>query len=283
MTWQEFQSKQRLIEIGNRFVSYLDTGSGDAVIMIHGIPTWGYLWSPILPALVSGLRVLVPDLLGFGYSDKSDCFDRSIAAQASAIDQWMEKLGLSRATVVGHDIGGGVALRLATLFPARVERLCLLDSACYDSWPTESMLQLGNPDAYRRLSAPRALILLMELLKQGFASSPSDEFLNGVLAPYATEIGRLSLIRSAASLNTNLTTQITSLLPQLKVPTLVLWGEHDQFQVAKYGERLASDIPGAKFVSVKGAGHFVMVDRPEEVSERILEFLASRRRLPMTG
>jgi pimeloyl-ACP methyl ester carboxylesterase len=110
-------------------------------------------------------------------------------------------------------------------------------------------------------------------LQQGFASSPDDDLLDGLLAPYSTEVGKLSLVRNAAALNTNLTTEITSLLPKIDVRTLVIWGEEDNFQLVKYAERLVSDIPNARLVRVKNARHFVMLDRPAEVAEHVSHFL----------
>jgi pimeloyl-ACP methyl ester carboxylesterase len=110
-------------------------------------------------------------------------------------------------------------------------------------------------------------------LKRGFRSSPDDGLLDGLLAPYKTEVGKLSLIRNAAALNTNLTTEITPLLPAINVPTLVIWGEDDEFQLVKYAERLVSDIPNARLVRVKDARHFVMLDHPVEVSAYVSNFL----------
>ncbi len=94
MDWKQFQAMQKVAEIGERFVSYVDEGEGDPVILIHGIPTWGYLWHKLIPVLSKQTRVLAPDLIGFGYSDKQDNFDRSIARQTEMIDAWMEKLGI---------------------------------------------------------------------------------------------------------------------------------------------------------------------------------------------
>lgn len=274
MSWRGFQSTQRVAEIGDRFVSYVDEGEGDAVVvLIHGIPTWGYLWHRLTPVLAKQHRVLAPDLPGFGYSDKSDRFDRSIARQAEMIDAWMGRIGVEGAHVVAHDIGGGVALRLAALFPQRVNRLCMMNTVAYDSWPIEAMLQFGHPETRRKLSASDAVTMLKQALKQGFATSPEDELLDGLLAPYTTEVGKLSLIRDAAALNTNLTTELTGLLPRLSAPTLVLWGETDVFQLMKYGERLAWDIPQARLVRVRDARHFVMLDRPEEVAGHVSAFL----------
>ncbi len=273
MTWRDYQRLQLVSRLDDRFVSYVEAGNGPPLILIHGIPVWGYLWHGIYPELTRTHRVLIPDLLGFGFSDKADCFDRSIAAQAQMVDAWLGHLGISHATIVGHDIGGGVALRLATRFPERVERLIVMNTVCYDSWPIELMLQFGHPEAHRKLSASFAVRLLRQALKPGFASSIHRDLLEGFLAPYTTEVGKLSLIRNAAALNTNLTTEITHLLPGLRIPTLVLWGEDDRFQPVHYGERLAKDIPGSRLIRVKDARHFVMWDQPTLVTKHVLDFL----------
>ena len=273
MNWRDFQSRQRVAEVGDRFVNYFDEGAGEPVILIHGIPTWGYLWHQLIPELAKANRVLVPDLIGFGYSDKSDRFDRSIARQAELIDDWMRAIAVERAHIVAHDIGGGVALRLATLFPERVTSLCVMNTVCYDSWPIDAMLQFGHPETRTKLTAGAALKALKAALQQGFSSSLDDDLLDGLLAPYSTEVGKLSLVRNAAALNTNLTTEITPLLPKIDVPTLVIWGEEDKFQLVKYAERLVSDIPNARLVRIKDARHFVMLDRPAEVAGHVSHFL----------
>jgi pimeloyl-ACP methyl ester carboxylesterase len=275
MNWRAFQAKQQVVELGERFVSYLDEGTGEAMLFLHGIPTWGFLWHKVVTPLSRTHRIIVPDLLGFGFSDKRDCFDRSIARQAQWMDALLTTLGLDRVAVVGHDIGGGVALRLATFFPRRVTRLCLMNSVCYDSWPIEVMLQFGHPGGRRKLSVPAAHASLKQALKMGFEFTPDDELLDGLLAPWTTEVGKVSLIRNAAALNTNLTTEITPLLSRIQVPTLVLWGTEDKFQLAHYGERLAADIPEARFIPLKQAGHFLMFDKPDQVLSELVTFLGA--------
>lgn len=277
MNWREFQAKQRVSEVGDRFISYVDEGAGDPVILLHGIPTWGYLWHGLIPELSRKHRVLAPDLAGFGYSDKNDSFDRSIAKQAEMIDAWMDQLAIESASIVAHDIGGGVALRLATLFSRRVSRLCVMNTVCYDSWPIEAMLQFGHPDTYHKMSAATAQTMLSKALSQGFAKKPDEAVLEGLLSPYRTEVGKLSLVRNAAALNTNLTTEITPLLPRLDIPALILWGEDDLFQRIEYGERLARDIPNAQLVRIADARHFVMLDQPEQVQQEVSAFLQTEQ------
>jgi pimeloyl-ACP methyl ester carboxylesterase len=276
MNWKDFQAMQKVAEIGEHFVSYVDKGAGEPVILIHGIPTWCYLWLRLIFVLSEQNRVIAPDLIGFGYSDKSDNFDRSIARQTEMIDALMEKMGIEQANIVAHDIGGGVALRLATLYPHRVNKLCVMNSVSYDSWAIEAMIQLGHPSAYYMASASTTVATLRQMLKQGFNETPDDEVLDGIFAPYSTEVGKLSLIRNATALNTNLTTEITHLLHKIEARTLILWGMDDKFQLLKFGKRLSDDIPNAKLIQIKDAGHFVMLDQPEEVADHVSSFLAEK-------
>ena len=104
-------------------------GEGEPVILLHGIPTWSFLYNEVIPPLAPDRRVIAPDFLGHGYSDRRDFFDRSLLAQTDMIIRLMDHLGLERADFVGHDTGGGVALIMAIHHPDRVARL-VLDERC---------------------------------------------------------------------------------------------------------------------------------------------------------
>jgi len=275
MTWREYQKKQRVVELGFQFMSYVDEGAGSPVILIHGIPSWGYQFHEMAGELATKSRVLTPDLLGYGFSDKSDTFDRSIAKQTEAIVAFMDALGIESAAMVGHDIGGGVALRLATLFPNRVSKLCVVNGVCYDSWPIELMLQLGHPGVRTLASASSTIAVMTQAMKLGFGRSPSRELLDGILSPYTTEVGKTSLIRCASAMNTNQTTEITHLLPAIEKPTLIVWGIDDPFLPISYGQRLAGDIRGARLMRVADANHYSMYDQPELIGQAIRDFIES--------
>lgn len=279
--WRTFQKRQRVMELGDQFISYLDEGQGEPVVLLHGIPTWGFLWEQTVAALTPHYRVLVPDLLGYGYSAKRDDFDRSLACQTEMVNAFLEKLNIPSAHVVGHDLGGGIALRLATLFPQRVRSLCLLNSVCYDAWPLEMMLQFGHPGTARKLPPSSTLKLLHKGLQAGFHQAPSTEWMDGLLSPWRTEVGRLSLVRNAAALNTSHTTEITRLLPDIRVPTLILWGEEDTFLPVRYAQRLASDIPNSSLVRLPAARHFLMLDQPHRVHETLQQFLERQAAPPL--
>ncbi len=274
MNWRDYQSRQRVVELGYRFISYVDEGRGAPLVLLHGIPTWGFLWSGLLSALAMTHRVLIPDLLGYGYSDRREGFDRSIARQAEALDAWMDRLGVRDAVVVGHDVGGGVAQHLAIRFPQRVSKLCLMDSICFDAWPLEVMVQLGHPGVARRLSAQAVQrTLKVAMRRSGFATTPPEGVVEGLLAPYGTEVGKTSLVRDAVALDTNQTLELVPRLMHVAVPTRVVWGVDDAFLPVKWGERLVWEIPGAKLVRVEHARHFLMWDQPHAVMTALYAFL----------
>lgn len=284
MNWRDYQAKQKVVELGQRFISYVDEGRGETMVLLHGIPTWGFLWSGLLPALAMTHRVLIPDMLGYGYSDRRDGFDRSISRQAEALDAWMDRLDVRDAVVVGHDIGGGVAQHLAIRFPQRVSRLCLMNSVCFDAWPLELMVQLGHPGVARRFSAQAVQRTLRTALKRaGFATAPPEGVVEGLLEPYATEVGKTSLVRNAVALDTNQTQELVPKLAYVGVPTRVMWGADDTILPVKWGERLVWEIPGAKLVRVEHARHFLMWDQPHAVMTALYDFLGMEERPRLEG
>jgi pimeloyl-ACP methyl ester carboxylesterase len=272
MHWRQYQELQKVAELGDRFISYVEAGQGPAVVLLHGTPTWGFLFHRLLPVLERRHRVLIPDLPGYGFSDRSDRFGRSVARQAERLAAWLHAIGVDKASFVGHELGGAVALHHAAHHPERVDRLCLVDSVAYDSFPIPLVHHLGQPHAARTMRGPSVTKRLARALEPGF-SRPEPELLAGLLAPYSTDVGRLSLARDAAALDCNETMELTGALPRLRIPTLVVWGENDPFQPVSIGRRLAWDLPNAELAVIPGASHFCLVDRPAEVSGRLTQFL----------
>lgn len=268
MNWRQYQEKQKVVEVGDRYISYAESGRGPALVLLHGTPTWGYLFHKLIPLLELRHRVLVPDLPGYGFSDRSDRFSRSISRQSERVAAWLHAIGVERASFLGHELGGAVALHFAAHHPHRVDRLCLMDSVAYDSFPIPLIHELGQPHAARRQRGPQLGKRLARALEPGF-SAPDPDIIAGLLAPYATETGRMSLVRDAAALDCNETMELTGALPRLRVPALVLWGEEDPFQPLEYGRRLAWDLPQAQLAVLPGQRHYAMLERPDAVADSL--------------
>ena len=274
-----FTARQKTVELhGLSYltlkVAYTDAGAGEPVVLLHGIPTWSYLYHDVIPLMEPHCRVLAPDFLGHGYSDRRDRFDRSLMAQAAMILRFLDALSIDQATIVGHDTGGGVALILAIEHPDRVRRLVLSNIVAYDSWPIDDMIALGNPE-WRAKPAAEVADFVASGLTDGLVNPDrlTEGFKRGIVAPYSDEEGKISLIRNASALNTNHTMALVDRHREIAAPTLVLWGIHDPWQTIADGERLASEIPGAKLAKLENASHWLQQDAPADFAREVLAFL----------
>ncbi len=276
---EAFRRRQNTLEIDGLSylrlkVAYTDVGAGDPVVLLHGIPTWSFLYHDVIPHLAPHCRVLAPDFLGHGYSDRRDRFDRSLIAQKEMILRLLDALGIEKATFVGHDTGGGVALILGIEHPDRVKRLVLSNIVAYDSWPIDDMIALGNP-SWRSRSPREVAEFVASGLPDGLHRPErlTPEFRAGIIAPYSDEEGKISIIRNASALNTNHTMSLVDRHRDISAPTLVLWGVHDPWQRIGDGERLSREIPDAHLVRVETASHWLQQDEPEIFAREVVEFL----------
>ena len=283
--WEDFRDVQQQIVLPEGTVAhievtirYIDVGEDQngTILLMHGIPTWGFLYHSIIPPLVhSGYRVLAPDFLGHGWSDRRDRFDRSFQDQVLMITALLDALQIERVDLVGHDTGGAVALILAIEHRKRVSRLIISNAVCYDRFD-DDMLDFGHPLRWKH----RTVTDLIEVLEESLAAGLSNpkrltlEFRQGIIAPWASEEGKLSLLRNASALNANQTMALVDRHGDISAPTMILWGMDDPWQRSEDGKQLAREIPSAIFKAINGASHWVQQDAPDEFTTALLDFLS---------
>jgi pimeloyl-ACP methyl ester carboxylesterase len=251
---------------------------GRAIVLIHGFATSSFLWRDIAPALaLEGHMALAVDLLGYGESDRPIEGDYSIAAQAEYIDRAMAALRIQHATVVGVGIGGGIALRLAVMRPARVERLVLINSVGFDECPGRVVraIQLGTARHALRVAQGvlGAAPLLRQVLEDSVARPESmpSRLVARYLAPYAGSEGVTHLLTLARALRADDVEELT--LTTIAAPTLIVWGERETWLSETLPERLLRAIPESTVVYLPHAGHLVPEDAPARLRELLLEQL----------
>lgn len=274
--WRDRQQTAGITIDGHRFdCAYVDTGTGAPVtLFLHGIPTWGFLFRDVVGAVD---RAVVPDLPGYGYTRHvgHGGYDRSVRVMEAAAVGLLDELGIETTQVVGHDLGGSAALRLAA-HTDRVERLVLSNAGCYDSWPVEFIHRQGLPARAREWTRDDVEEKLAGVFSTGTYENEraTGTFVNGMLAPFldpAHDVTRLA--RDAIATNTNHTLEITPQLGDIDVPTLLLWGGEDVLQSTEWADRLAADLPRAETRYLEAAYHWVMQDRPTTYAEAVAEFL----------
>lgn len=277
MNFEEYRRLQQETVIDGLKVSYVVQGVGTPLLLIHGIPVWGYLWKDCLASLAQHFQVIVPDLVGYGYSDQRDRFDRSIKVQSHILSQLLQQLDVQNLFVVGHDIGGAVAQRFVVDHAARVLKWVLIDSVLYDSWPAEPMVRLGNPKQHYTTRGDELAKKFIQRLPDGFhhRDKASAEMLEGWMTPYMTDEGKLSLIRNAAALNTNHTMELLDDLQRLTQPLLLLWGAKDQFQPLSGAERFKAEFPATQLQVIPDSDHFLPLEKPDDVAQILIDFLGA--------
>ncbi len=262
------------IRLGDVAIHYVDEGKGPPLVLIHGLGGRIYNFRYNIPVLAERLRVVALDLKGFGYSERPATGDYSLAAQARLVGELMDRLGISRAAVLGHSMGGAIALRLAVTCPEKVDRLILVGSAPPNgmvprlaaSRPLPSLLRLGTALVLHQPG------LRERVLQQGFYDPAflSPEMLE--------EFRRSACIRGStnaiASLLSDAARDEPVDLSRVGQPVLLLWGEGDRWTNLRVARRLADELPDARLQVIGRARHMVLEERAEEANEAILAFLS---------
>jgi pimeloyl-ACP methyl ester carboxylesterase len=218
------------------------------------------------------------DLFGYGESDRPFDAEFGIAAQADYVDRAMTALRLSSAIVVGVDLGGGVAIRLAAARPERVDGLVLVNSIGFDSVPGRDVRTLQRNTARFAFRVSRGVLGVAPLLTsvlQGSVAAPAhmpDRLVARYLAPYVGREGVSHLLALARAVVVDDLEEVD--LRLLSAPTLVVSGDADQWVEPEVSERLAATIPEARLVRLPGMARLVPEEAPEELSRLILAFAA---------
>lgn len=277
--------EERRITLHGHEVTYRTEGDGEqVVVLIHGITGSSATWVDVMPALAEHHTVVAPDLLGHGQSAKP-AGDYSLGAHASGVRDLLGALGHERATVVGHSLGGGVAMQMAYQFPERCERLVLVSSG---GLGREVHLLL------RAATLPGAEFVL-PLITAARVAALGDAvggFLRRIglhAGPDLEEMWRgftsLSDVEARAAFVHTLRTivdpagQRVSALDRLylaaEMPMLLIWGDRDPIIPVAHGEAAAAAAPGSRLVTLPGARHFPHREQPARFLEEVVGFIES--------
>ncbi|HMQ35371.1 MAG TPA: alpha/beta fold hydrolase [Chloroflexaceae bacterium] len=238
------------VRLGPHTVGYGVAGAGPPVVLVHGLSGSTRWWRRNVPALAARLRVYVVDLVGFGASRGSRF---ALAEAAGLLAAWMDAVGLGRAGLVGHSMGGYVVAELAAARPELVARLLLLDAAVLP---------------FCRSFAQHGLGLARELLQLPPAFLP-------VLVGDALRAGPLTVWAAAQEV---MRADLSAKLGHISAPTMVIWGARDRVVPLALGRALADALPRSELAVIEGAGHNAMWDRPDAFNRLALRFLAGAPR-----
>lgn len=263
------------LDIDGARIHYVEAGAGEPVVLVHGLGASTFSFRYTIPELAQRYRVVALDLKGFGFSERPQDGDYSLTAQARLVLGMMDRLAIERAAVIGHSMGGAVAMRLALLAPERVSRLVLVDAATDRELHRGARLGL----VLRPFIPVFAHFLYQRRWFRRFSMRTvvhdpahlTPEVLEGYFRPARMR----GTVRAFTALSSDRRRDAPIEYERIAPPTLILWGEHDRLLPPRNGEELARRIPNARLVMVRTAGHLPLEEQPEETNRALLDFLGA--------
>jgi len=254
-------------------IHYTQAGEGEPLILIHGSCTWIYSFRHNIPVLAKKFSVYALDMPGNGYTIPiCDDPDYDLEMMSSAILNFMDKEQIRQAALIGHSSGGGWALHLASRHPERIKKLILIDSSGFDI-PASLSFKLFYIPIIGELFAK---FFTFEDVKKGYEDAFYDKSLisnttiQEMMTPLTFFHNREAQYRSIR----NQDWQQTELaLPQIKIPTLVIWGKHDAYLNASMADRFGRTLTHSRVVIIDNCGHSAHEEQPDTVNKLILDFL----------
>lgn len=266
-------------------VAFRMSGDPDAVVvvLIHGMAGSSNTWRDVMPALATHYRVIAPDLLGHGRSDKPSG-DYSLGAHASLVRDLLSNLGIDRATILGQSLGGGVAMQFAYQYPEVCERLVLVSSG-----------GLGRDVSWilRLLSLPGAEFVL-PIVVPGFVRDRGNSLSRwlhskGIRPPRVAEMWQayaslaesenrqafLRTLRAVVDPGGQTVSARDRLYLAAAMPTLILWGDNDPIIPMSHGIEAHEVMPGSRLEIFEGVGHFPQVEAPDQFVDALVDFMDS--------
>ena len=269
--------------------AFIHTGSGPALLLIHGIGDSSDTWREVIPALAQRYTVIAPDLLGHGRSDKPRG-DYSVAAYANAMRDLISMLGIERVTVVGHSLGGGVAMQFAYQYPERCERLVLVASGGVSAEVSTLLRLAATPNSdlvmpLLTLSGSRSVTQwLCKLLRRFNADLgvDADDLLRmlDTLPDIMARRAFLRTLRSAVDWRGQAITMLDRCYLTQSVPTLLVWGSRDAIIPMEHARVASAAMPNSRMEIFEGAGHFPFRTDPERFVEAIECFMEDTKPTP---
>jgi haloalkane dehalogenase len=244
----------------------------DPVLLVHGFPQSSYMWRHLLPAIAAaGRRAIAPDLPGYGDSppDPPATWERHVEALA----RLHRDLGLERVVLINHDWGGLISMRWVLDHSVPLGGLIVSNTGFFPDGEWHGMAAAlrteGQGEALLDSVSRDGLAAMLGQMGSGFDGHAVDEYWKG----FATEQGRRGMLELYRSGDFGKLAPYGGKLAELGVPTLVLWGENDEYAPVAGAHRFGKEIPGAKLVIVEGAGHFVWEDDPGRCTSEVVAFL----------
>lgn len=273
-----FPVEHRFAELGGARIHYVDEGSGQPLLLLHGNPTWSFLYRKIIAGLRDEFRCIALDYPGYGMSDVPPGYKFTPAEHSAIVERFGDELGLTGLTLMVQDWGGPIGLGLACRRPELIARLIIGNTF---AWPLRDLRVrafsaiLGGPPG--RTLTRRANFAPRVFFARGFAQPVSPEVMRMYLAPWRDRDRRLPAAIAPRQLvaASGYLAALEAAIPKISDrPALIVWGEKDFAFRQAARERFEGLFPDHRTVLLPDASHFLQEDSGEQIAAEIREFMA---------
>lgn len=272
------------IDIHGQPVTFHLMGEGPPVLLVHGITSSSRTWKSVMPRLAENHMVIAPDLLGHGRSAKPQG-DYSLGGYASGMRDLLVALDIPKATVVGHSLGGGIALQFGYQFPDRISRLVLVDTGGIGHEVNPALRAAALPGAefvLPLLFSPTLHDITLKVRNMlagvGLHGSADVEGVAEGFASLTKADARRAFVHTVRSV-IDPTGQRVSAADRLyltrEIPSMIIWGDHDRIIPVSHAELAHELMPGSRLEIFPGAGHFPFNDDPDRFIRLLEDFIAT--------
>jgi pimeloyl-ACP methyl ester carboxylesterase len=276
----------KFLDLHGDQLAYRDNGDGEVLLLIHGMAGSSDTWRSVIPQLSKNFRVIAPDLLGHGESAKPRS-DYSLGAFAVLLRDFLDELGVSQATVVGHSLGGGVAMQFVYQHPDYVQRLVLISSGGLgpDVGLVLRLLSAPGAELVLPIIAPKPVLnvgnKLRSWLRAAGIQSPRGAELWSAYSSLSDAETRQSFLKTLRSV-VDYRGQAVSALNRLRLreglPIMAIWGDQDNIIPVDHAYAAHEARTDSRLEILPNVGHFPQVEVPNEVVELIEDFIATNDR-----
>jgi pimeloyl-ACP methyl ester carboxylesterase len=255
-------------------IRYDILGSGPPLVLVHGTPSWSYVWRDVAPRLANKFQVFVYDLAGYGHSEQHAAQDLRLRAHARTLAELLRHWNLDAPHLIGHDFGGATVMGAHLVEGAPVSSITVADAVVLNPWGTPyAQLVKKHPEVFTALPEYVHLAMVASHLYTAIHKSTTREDLEPYLAPWSGAAGQRAYVRTFEQFDQEYTARLETLYPQLAVPVQVVWGEADRWIDVSVAHRLHDMIPGSQLDLIPNAGHFLTEDAPGAFANVVEAFL----------
>ncbi|HLG22739.1 MAG TPA: alpha/beta hydrolase [Candidatus Manganitrophaceae bacterium] len=257
---------------------YIELGSGPPLLLIHGLFDSLETWSKVLPLLSDRFKIVAIDLPAFGKSALPDRWTESVSGMIGAVAAFLDQKGIEKISLVGSSMGGSLALGIGERYPERVDKIVLLNPYGLPSIPAAVAAArnflLGNLLPYLLIKPFLRRCAKILYRRSLYDQTLLDEILiDRVILPYSSLRRRRDLFRFLKGISPEEIMKIDHLLPAIRRPVLILWGENDRWLSEAHLARLQRRLPQSRVIKLPSCGHLPQMEKPKEVAEAIFSHI----------